>query len=74
MYRKFLMGTLMTMGIGLTGISGATAMPVIGSALANATAGTSPVEQVWYHGHRGYYGRGYHRHGYHRGCILGVVC
>ncbi len=68
------MGTLMAMGIGLMSISGSTAMPVIGSALVNSTADTSGVEQVWYRGHRGYYGRGYHRHGYHRGCILGVVC
>jgi hypothetical protein len=62
MYRKFLMGTLMAMGIGLMGISGSTATPVSGSALLNATADTSPVEQVGYYGQRGYYGRGYYGH------------
>jgi hypothetical protein len=77
MYRKFLMGTLMAMGIGLMSISGSTATPVSGSALLNATADTSPVEQVryyghygrGYYGHRGYYGRGYYGRGYygHRG-------
>jgi hypothetical protein len=90
MYRKFLIGTLMAMGIGLMGISGSTATPVSGSALLNAN--TSPVEQVryyghygrGYYGHRGYYGRGYYGRGYyeHRGyygpgyggCILGVLC
>jgi hypothetical protein len=75
MYRKFLMVTLMAMGIGLMGISGSTATPVSGSALLNATADTSPVAQVRYYGHRsyyghrGYYGRGYYGRGYygHRG-------
>jgi hypothetical protein len=77
MYRKFLMGTLMAMGISLMSISGSTATPVSGSALLNATADTSPVEQVryyrhygrGYYGHRGYYGRGYYGRGYygHRG-------
>jgi hypothetical protein len=62
MYRKFLMGTLMAMGIGLTG---STATPVSGSALLNATADTSPVEQVRYYRHRGYYGRGYYGRGYY---------
>jgi hypothetical protein len=65
MYRKFLMGTLMAMGIGLMGISGSTATPVSGSALLNATADTSPVEQVHYYGQRGYYGRGYYGRGYY---------
>jgi hypothetical protein len=65
MYRKFLMGTLMAIGIGLMGISGSTATPVSGSALLNATADTSPVEQVRYYGHRGYYGNGYYRRGYY---------
>ena len=80
MYRKFLMGTLMAMGIGLMGISGSTATPVSGSALLNATADTSPVAQVRYYGHRsyyghrGYYGRGYYGRGYNGGCILGVLC
>jgi len=90
MCRKFLMVTLMAMGIGLMGISGSTATPVSGSALLNATADTSPVEQVRYYGQRGYYGRGYYGHrgyygpgyygpgyygpGYYGGCILGVLC
>jgi hypothetical protein len=73
MYRKFLMGTLMAMGIGLMGISGSAATPVSGSALLNATAETSPVEQVGYYGHRGYYGRrGYYGHrGYYGGGYYG---
>lgn len=72
MYRKFLIGTLMAMGIGLTGTSGATATPVSGSALLNATADTSSVEQVRYYGHRGYYGRGYYGHrGYYGGGYYG---
>jgi hypothetical protein len=62
MYRKFFMGTLTAMGIGLMGISGSTATPVSGSALLNATADTSPVAQVRYYGHHGYYGRGYYGH------------
>jgi hypothetical protein len=78
-YRKFFMGTLTAMGTGLMGISGSTATPVSGSALVNATADTSPVAQVRYYGHRGYYGRGYYGHrGYYGpgygGCILGVLC
>jgi hypothetical protein len=85
MYRKFLIGTLAAMGIGLMGMSGSSATPVSGSALLNATADTSPVEQVRYYGHRGYYDRGYYGHrgyygrgyygpGYYRSCILGVLC
>jgi hypothetical protein len=44
--RIIVIGTLMTMGIGLLGISASTAMPVSGSAILNAAASVSAVEEV----------------------------